>query len=67
MTTSSFTVVGMTCGCCANKVRDEIVKIDGVGTVDVDAESGVVGVTSAAPVPADQVKAAVETAGYQLV
>lgn len=67
MATSTFTVVGMTCGCCANKVRDEIAKIDGVGLVEVDAESGVVGITSAAPVPADQVKVAVETAGYQLV
>ncbi|TDE12187.1 heavy-metal-associated domain-containing protein [Jiangella asiatica] len=67
MATSTFTVVGMTCGCCANKVRDEIARIDGVGTVDVDVESGAVGVTSAVPVPADQVKVAVETAGYQLV
>ncbi|WP_116953497.1 heavy-metal-associated domain-containing protein [Jiangella endophytica] len=66
MGTSTFTVVGMTCGCCANKVRDEIVKIDGVGTVDVNAESGEVGVTSDVPVSADQVRAAVETAGYQL-
>ncbi|WP_069111281.1 heavy-metal-associated domain-containing protein [Jiangella alba] len=66
MSSSTFTVVGMTCGCCANKVRDEIVKIDGVGAVEVDVESGAVGVTSDSPVAADQVKAAVETAGYQL-
>ena len=66
MTTSTFTVVGMTCGCCANKVRDEVGKVDGVGSVDVDVATGSVSVTSDVPVATDNVKAAVETAGYQL-
>ncbi|MBB5788291.1 heavy-metal-associated domain-containing protein [Jiangella mangrovi] len=66
MTTSTYSVVGMTCGHCAASVREEIGGIDGVSRVDVDIATGNVDVTSAAPLSAEAVKAAVEEAGYQL-
>lgn len=66
MTTSSYSVVGMTCGHCAGSVREEIGRLDGVSQVDVDLATGNVDVTSAAPLSGDDVKAAVEEAGYQL-
>lgn len=66
MTTSTYSVVGMTCGHCAGSVRDELGRLDGVSQVDVDLASGNVDVTSATPLSDDDVKAAVEEAGYQL-
>ncbi|PZF79828.1 heavy-metal-associated domain-containing protein [Jiangella anatolica] len=66
MTTSTYTVVGMTCDHCAGSVRAEIGRLDGVSGVEVDLATGNVGVTSAAPLRDDDVKAAVEEAGYQL-
>ncbi|CCH70290.1 Heavy metal transport/detoxification protein [Phycicoccus elongatus Lp2] len=65
-TTSTWTVTGMTCGHCAASVTEEITKIDGVEGVEVDVPTGQVTVTSAAPLDAAAVKAAVEEAGYQL-
>lgn len=66
MSTSTYTVTGMTCGHCVQAVQSEIGKIDGVTTVDVDLASGRVTVDSTAPVPADAVAAAVDEAGYAL-
>ena len=65
-TTSTWTVTGMTCGHCAASVTEEITEIDGVEGVEVDVPTGQVTVTSAAPLDAASVKAAVEEAGYQL-
>ena len=65
-TTSTWTVTGMTCGHCAACVTEEITEIDGVEGVEVDVPTGQVTVTSAAPLDAAAVKAAVEEAGYQL-
>ena len=65
-TTSTWTVTGMTCGHCAASVTEEITEIDGVEGVEVDVPTGQVTVTSAAPLDAAAVKAAVEEAGYQL-
>ncbi len=66
MTTSTYTVVGMTCDHCAGSVREELGRLDGVSRVDVDLATGSVDVTSAAPLDGDDVKVAVEEAGYQL-
>lgn len=66
MSTSTYTVTGMTCGHCVQAVQSEIGKIDGVTGVDVDLASGRVTVDSAAPVPAEAVAAAVDEAGYEL-
>ena len=65
-TTSTWTVTGMTCGHCAASVTEEITEIDGVEGVEVDVPTGQVTVTSAAPLDAAAVKAAVEESGYQL-
>jgi copper chaperone len=66
MTTTSYTVVGMTCGHCVNAVTDEVSQLPGVTAVDVDLASGGLTVTSDAPVGDDAVRAAVEEAGYEV-
>ena len=64
MTTTSYTVVGMTCGHCVNAVTEEVSQLPGVTAVDVDLASGGITVTSDVPVGDDAVRAAVEEAGY---
>ena len=65
--TSTYTVTGMTCGHCVASVTEEVQEIAGVTDVAVDLATGAVTVTSAEPLDASAVKAAVEEAGYQLV
>lgn len=67
MTTSTYTVSGMTCGHCVNAVTSEIGQLPGVDDVRVDLGSGTVTVTSQAPLDAAAVTAAVEEAGYEVV
>jgi copper chaperone len=67
MSTSTYTVEGMTCGHCVASVTEEVKKIEGVRDVQVDLESGAVTVTSDADLETASVKAAVEEAGYELV
>ena len=66
MSTSDYTVTGMTCGHCVASVTEEISEIDGVRDVAVDLASGAVTVTSDGPVDPADVRAAVEEAGYRL-
>ena len=66
MTTTSYTVVGMTCGHCVNAVTEEVTQLPGVTAVDVDLASGGLTVTSDAPVDDSAVRAAVEEAGYEV-
>ncbi len=66
MTTTSYTVVGMTCGHCVNAVTEEVSAVPGVTGVDVDLASGGLTVTSDAPVDEAVVRAAVEEAGYEV-
>lgn len=65
--TAEYTVSGMTCDHCATSVREEISRIPGVRHVDVDLPSGRVSVTSKAPLPTEDVRSAVDEAGYDLV
>jgi copper chaperone len=65
-TTTTVTVVGMTCGHCASSVREEVGAIAGVTDVDIDVKSGRVTVDSTAPVDRNSIKSAVEEAGYGL-
>jgi copper ion binding protein len=67
MSQATYTVTGMTCGHCATSVTEEVQEIDGVQNVDIDVPTGKVTVTSAEPLDADRVRAAVTEAGYQLV
>jgi copper chaperone len=64
--TSTYTVTGMTCGHCAQAVTGELTALPGVADVRVDLGTGAVTVTSAAPLADEQVRAAVDEAGYEL-
>ena len=64
--TSTYTVIGMTCGHCVSSVSEEVGAIPGVEAVDVDLATGALSLTSAEPVDAAAVRAAVEEAGYVL-
>lgn len=66
MSTTTYTVQGMTCDHCVQAVRSEIEKIDGVTGVEVDLDSGAVAVESSSPVDDAAVRAAVDEAGYEL-
>jgi copper chaperone len=66
MSTTTVTVMGMSCGGCASSVREEIGDIPGVTAVDVDLGSGTVTIDSDAPVETVAIKNAVEEAGYEL-
>ena len=66
MSTSHYTVVGMTCDHCVNSVTEEVSEVPGVETVQVELATGALTITTTQPVPDAAVKAAVEDAGYQL-
>lgn len=67
MTTSTFTVEGMTCSHCVASVTEEISAIAGVTDVEVDLDSGRVEITADTPVDEADVRAAVDEAGYTLL
>jgi len=67
MTTTTYTVQGMTCGHCVNSVSAEVGVLPGVSNVEVDLASGAVTVTSKQPLDTGAMRAAVDKAGYQLV
>ena len=64
--TETHDVVGMTCDHCARAVTAEVSAIAGVTDVNVDVANGAVRVTADQPVPADELRAAIEEAGYTL-
>lgn len=70
MTTTTYTVTGMTCGHCVKAVTEEVGSLGGVTEVAVDlvpqGESSVT-VTSDAPLSEESVREAVDEAGYDLV
>lgn len=65
-TTKTFTVIGMTCDHCVRSVREEVARIDGVESVDVDLASGAVTVESSTPINENAFAAAVDEAGYEV-
>ena len=68
MSTSTYTVTGMTCAHCAASVREEIEEVPGVTGVEVDVASGRVDVsTDGAEADPAAVRAAVAEAGYEVV
>ena len=67
MSTSTYTVKGMTCGHCVQSVTEEVSGVPGVTEVDVDLASGKVTVSSEQPVDDAAVRAAVSEAGYAVV
>lgn len=65
MTTSNYTVTGMTCEHCVRSVTEEVSAIPGVTDLEIDLATGALAVTTAdAPVADDAVRAAVAEAGY---
>jgi copper ion binding protein len=67
MTTSIYTVKGMTCGHCVSSVEGEVGRLGGVSEVKVDLLTGRVSVTSESELDPATVRAAVEEAGYEVV
>ena len=68
-TTTTYSVTGMTCSHCVAAVTEEVSRLDGVSAVEVDLNAGGdsrVTVTSAAPVPVEAIREAVDEAGYTL-
>ncbi len=65
-TQGTYTVNGMTCGHCASAVSAELSRLPGVRDVQVDLPTGTVIVASDGPLPLDEVRAAIDEAGYEL-
>lgn len=59
-----YLVTGMSCGHCERAVREEVTRIPGVETVEVDASTGFLTVT-AETLDDQAVIAAVDEAGYE--
>jgi copper chaperone len=64
--TSTYQVQGMHCGHCVASVTEEVSTIPGVSDVQVDLGSGELVITSDTGIPAQEVQAAVDAAGYSL-
>jgi copper chaperone len=64
--TQTYLVSGMSCGHCTAAVTDEVSKVAGVDTVDVDLDSKLVQVSGDA-IEHDAVVAAIDEAGYDAV
>jgi copper chaperone len=67
MSTSTYTVLGMTCEHCVRSVGEEVGAIPGVSDLTIDLTSGALTVTTGAePVSDAAVRDAVAEAGYRL-
>ncbi len=66
MSTSTWTVTGMTCEHCVKAVTDEVSAIEGVASVVVDLATGHVTITAPTDPTREVVAAAVDEAGYEL-
>lgn len=64
---TTYQIKGMTCGHCAQAVTGELSALIGVHEVHVDVAAGTAQVTSAAPLTIDEVRTAIDEAGYELV
>lgn len=65
-TTITYQITGMTCGHCVNAVSQELSALPGVRAVEVDLGAGTAKVTSDAILALDEVRNAVDEAGYEL-
>jgi copper chaperone len=64
MTTRTYDVPGISCGHCKAAIESEVGKLDGVESVDVDIDGRTVTVGGSAG--EDAVRAAIDTAGYDV-
>lgn len=65
MTTTNYTVTGMTCEHCERAIAQEVGEVQGVESVRVDRATGSLSVESSAPVDDQAVIDAVDEAGYE--
>jgi copper chaperone CopZ len=66
MQTTQFSVDGMSCGHCKVAIADELSRVSGVDSVDVDLDAKLVRVRGA-DVDAGDVVGAIDEAGYEAV
>jgi copper chaperone len=67
MTTTVFSVPGMTCGHCKQAVTTEVGTIAGVSSIDVDLDTKKVTVTSSEPLAWSDLVSAIDEAGFEAV
>lgn len=67
MSTSTYTVVSMTCGHCVSAVTEEVNELPGVTAGQVDLATGGLTISSDTAIDEAAVRSAVEEAGYELV
>jgi copper chaperone len=72
MSTQNLTidVTGMTCGHCVRSVQEELTALPGVTDVQVELVAGgtsQVTITATEPLADDDIRAAIDEAGYQVV
>lgn len=67
MTTTEYTVTGMTCAHCEMSVKEEVSELAGVQGVEVSASTGHLVITSDEVLDDAAVLAAVDEAGYSAV
>ncbi len=65
MQTTTYSVPGMTCEHCRRAITDEVGRVPGVTSVDVDLDAKRVAVDGAA-FSDDAVRAAIDEAGYDV-
>ncbi|MFD7261542.1 heavy-metal-associated domain-containing protein [Streptomyces sp. NPDC059874] len=66
-TTTVYRVTGMSCGHCEGSVTTELSALPGVSSVKAVAATGEVTVVSDALLAEEDVRAAIDEAGYELV
>lgn len=66
MNTSVYTVKGMTCSGCMNKVIAAASEVEGVEDVDVDISTGQLTVSGREPVDGERVRQAIQAIGYEV-
>ena len=66
MTSTTFTVTGMTCGSCVRRVTQAASTVAGVAGVDVELRTGLVSVAADGPLDVDAVRAAIDATGYRV-
>jgi copper ion binding protein len=65
-TVATYAVTGMSCQHCVDSVTAEVGRLDGIDQVAVDLTAGAVTVISDAPVALDDLRLAVDEAGFDL-
>lgn len=66
VTTSEYTVVGMSCQHCVAAVSEEVGALPGVTDVQVDLATGRLSITAGIPLDGAAVRAAIDEAGYEV-